>query len=313
MSGIYLDGKMAPSLLDVCRRANPAATGWSGWATRARSSGGFPGSGPMGLVVHHTASPARSTPGQQFNNDASYCAVGHTDAPVGNIVLGPDGEVSCHAAGAANTQGKGGPWTTSRGVVPLDGGNSRLIAVEASNDGQGQVWSPAQCEVYAALAVEMAGAYGFRLDRWSTYSSDILSHEEWTKPSCPGRKCDPAGPSPWSPKQSGGCSAGNLWSMDLFRAALGQPGPTPTPSGDLMLNLITVNGAGAKFVGMIDSKGLGHTVSWVRTQAELDTYARLGAVQRTLNIDELAGLWLVGPVPTGDHAHNWTGSEFHPV
>ena len=64
-------------------------------------------------------------------------------------------------------------------------------------------------------------------------SADILSHEEWTRPSCPGRKCDPAGPSPWSPTQSGGCSAGNLWSMDLFRNELAQL-PAPLPPEDDM-------------------------------------------------------------------------------
>jgi hypothetical protein len=225
MSGIYLNGTMVgyPSLLEVCRRAQPAATGLDGWEWRARGSGGFP-YGPMGVVVHHTASPDRDG---QFEGDRDYCGTGHPDSPVGNLVLGPAGEVSVHAAGAANTQGAGGPWTTSRGGISQDNGNANLIAIEASNDGQGQVWSEAQCDVYVALIRELAGAYGFRLDRWGEFSSDILSHEEWTRPSCPGRKCDPAGPSPWSPAQSGGCSAGNLWDMNAFRetCAFGAPEP----------------------------------------------------------------------------------------
>jgi hypothetical protein len=103
--------------------------------------------------------------------------------------------------------------------------------------------------------------------------------------------------------------------MDGFRsdvAALmaGVP-PIPGPTGDMMLHLLAVTGANAKFVGMIDANGLGHTVSWVRTEPEYDLYVRLGAVKRTLGMGDLAGLWLVGSVPTGDTLHAWTGAEFH--
>jgi hypothetical protein len=266
----------------------------------------------MGVVVHHTASPARSTPGQQFQNDASYCAVGHQDAPVGNMVLGPDGELSVHAAGAANTQGKGGPWTTSRGTVPLDGGNSRLVAIEACNDGQGQVWNPAQCEAYAALVGELAAAYGFRTDRWGAHASDVLSHEEWTRPSCPGRKCDPAGPSPWSPQQAGGCSAGNVWTMDLFRAEVGTL-PAPTPGGDDMpLTIFTVDGAGAAFLGFTWN-GLGQQVEWLDTQAKLDTYRAQRCPELRIGLADCRNLYLLGAVPVGDHSHAWAPSDFRGV
>lgn len=224
MGSIYLDGITAPSLLEVIASSGVPVTGWAGWQTRSRSSGGY-SAPPMALVCHHTASPYRSTPGQQFANDASYCAVGHADAPVANMVLGPEGQVSVHAAGASNHAGSGGPWTTSRGLIPQDGANSRTIAVEASNDGQGQPWPRAQQDAYVAITRAMAQAYGFRLDSWAIYAADVLSHEEWTRPSCPGRKCDPAGPSAWSPKPAGGCSAGNLWRMDTYRATCAQGAP----------------------------------------------------------------------------------------
>jgi hypothetical protein len=252
------------------------------------------------VVVHHTASPNRSG---QFANDASYCAVGHQDAPVGNIVLGPAGECSVHAAGAANTQGKGGPWTTSRGPVPLDGGNSRLLAIEASNDGQGQTWG--QADAYAALVAELAGAYGFRLDQWAGYSSDVLSHEEWTRPSCPGRKCDPAGPSPWSPAPTGGCSAGNLWNLDAFRAALGAPLPPPEEDDVRLSNpLVQATGADGSLSGAVYlTDGALMTYRWIRNPTELeDVKYKLRVAGLPDAIEEVNNLGafgnLDGPPPT---------------
>jgi hypothetical protein len=221
MGAIYLDGIHAPSLLEVVAATGVPTTGYSGWQTRSRGSGGYDAPGPIALVVHHTASPARSTPGQQFANDASYCAVGHADAPVANMVLGPEGQVSVHAAGASNHAGDGGPWSTSRGTIPASGANSRSIAVEASNDGQGQPWSLEQQDAYVAISAAMCSAYGFDPARRGPTASDLIAHYEWAGPSppAPGRKCDPAGPSRWS-GPSGGCNARNYWRMDEFRAAV---------------------------------------------------------------------------------------------
>jgi hypothetical protein len=47
-----------------------------------------------------------------------------------------DGAVWLIAAGAANTAGKGGPLTLSRGTVPLDSGNSTTWAWEVANGGR---------------------------------------------------------------------------------------------------------------------------------------------------------------------------------
>ena len=80
-----------------------------------------------------------------------------------------------------------------------------------------------------------------------------------------------------------------------------------------MLNLISVKGANAKFVGLIDSKGLGHTISWVTSEAKYKQYENLKAEKRTLNMEDMAGLWLIGPLPEGDALHKWTGAEFNAV
>lgn len=270
---VYLDGSAAgyPSLAAVCAGAGLVVVPTDGWERRARSSGGFPDVGPMGVVIHHTASPASSTPGRQFSNDLAYCSTGHPDAPVGNLVLGPEGQVGLVAGGAANTQGKGGPWTTSRGVVPLDTGNSRLIAIEASNDGLGQPWPAAQCNAYVALVSALCDAYRFRRDRWDRFASDVLSHAEWTEPSCPGRKADPAGPAvgrTWAPYPTGGVSA-NRWTVDNFRRDLTEPAPLPPPEEDPMLYLIQPSGPAFP---------AGYTPAWFVAYAS-------GLVRRATNAD----------------------------
>jgi hypothetical protein len=68
--------------------------------------------------------------------------------------------------------------------------------------------------------------------------------------------------------------------------------------------------ANAKFVGMMDGNGLGHTISWVRTEAEYKQYETLKAPLRELFMEDLAGLILLGPLPSGDSLHAWTGGEF---
>jgi hypothetical protein len=241
MGAIYLDGKHGyPSLLEVVRRAIPDATGYAGWETRARGSGGYDAA-PMCVIVHHTASPARSTPGQQFANDAAYC-VSAKDGPVANMVLGPEGQCSVHAAGASNHAGDGGPWSTTRGTIPASSCNSRSIGIEASNDGQGQTWSLEQQDAYLALVAELCRAYGFDPARRGPTASDVVAHMEWAGPNppTPGRKCDPAGPSRWS-GPSGGCNARNYWRMDEFRAAVAAymaHGPEPEPEIPMIEQLI---------------------------------------------------------------------------
>ena len=130
-----------------------------------------------------------------------------------------DGVVTVGAAGATNTQGKGGPWTLSTGTIPLDRGNSFGLAIEAANAGTGEAWPAAQTSAYVELVAALCAAYGLDPTR------DDLSHREWCEPSCAGRKIDPAGPSPWA-------TGSSSWAMGGFRAdvaACSSSGPSPQP------------------------------------------------------------------------------------
>ena len=122
------------------------------------------------------------------------------DRPIGAILLERDGRVTIGAAGATNCQGKGGPYTTSRGTIPLDKGNAYGIAIEAANNGVGETWPQAQTDAYVTLVAALCAAYGLDPDR------DVVSHFEWTD-----RKIDPAGPSPWA-------AGSDSWDMPAFRS-----------------------------------------------------------------------------------------------
>lgn len=172
MSGIYYT-----DLLDVlraagCRVAENATT--NGWQRRARSSGGFP-SAPLGVQWHHTASSTSPA------NDLSWMIVGCSDAPVGNVLLDRTGCYWPIAAGAANTAGKGGPLTMSRGVVPVDSANSRTFAIEAANSGVGEPWPSAQIEAYFLGSNALNARFG-------NPPTDVFNHNTWA----PSRKIDPA-------------------------------------------------------------------------------------------------------------------------
>ena len=124
-------GRFLTDLADVLRAAGLSVEEHDGWQQRHRSSGGYNG-GPVGIIVHHTASPA-SWDGQR---DVDFIAVGCDVAPMANLYLDRKGQWWVLAAGASNTNGKGGPW----GPLPLDSANSRVIGIEAGNDGVGEAW-----------------------------------------------------------------------------------------------------------------------------------------------------------------------------
>jgi hypothetical protein len=99
------------------------------------------------------------------------------------------------AAGATNTNGKGGPLDG----VPADSMNTHAIGVEA-NGGYGEAWPTVQTDSYTRGVAALMAHY--RIDH-------CRAHFEWA----PDRKIDPAGPSPWA---TGNAS----WNMDAFRADL---------------------------------------------------------------------------------------------
>src|SRR5690606_10925568 len=113
---------------------------WPGWENRSRSTGGF--DEVMGILWHHTA----GGPGLDTWASARQQYVTGKDNPIANLTLGREGLVIVGAAGASNHAGKGGPYPTSRGVIPLDQGNKFLLGIEMCNDGLGELWTPVQLE-----------------------------------------------------------------------------------------------------------------------------------------------------------------------
>lgn len=181
---------------------------WPGWQTRSRSSGGY--DDIRGIGIHHDA--VRT--GTSLNNRCSYAWNNSSIRPIGALWLHTDGTVMVGAAGATNTQGRGGPYATSRGTIPLDAGNRYMVSIEASNNGVGEKWPAAQQEAYVVLCKTL-------VDRLGLQPRDVVAHFEWT-----GRKIDPWGPSKY---------AGNgKWNMSSFRADVQgttTPPPTKPPPG----------------------------------------------------------------------------------
>jgi hypothetical protein len=216
MSGRYL-----VDLADVLYGVGLDVVEYSGWKTRARSSGGFTGDRPWAIAWHHTASTA------SIESDAAYCAEGSPDAPVCNLLVARDGQVWLIAAGASNTNGKGYAMAFTRGTVPDDQMNTHAVGIEICNDGVGEVYPAAQ--VSAAFAVSLAIAAAEGLD-----PTDVTTHAAWA----PDRKIDPAtafAVDPASGFHPGAVNSSGTWALDDLRAELaaraGYPPLVPTHPG----------------------------------------------------------------------------------
>ena len=190
-----MGSRMLTDLADVLRDAGLDVVELDGWKQRARSSGGYDSGRPDTVMVHHTASP----PSASGESDAWYCATGDEDAPLSNLCLDRDGVWWILAAGATNTNGKGGPI----GSVPKDSMNTHAIGVEA-NGGYGSAWPAAQTVSYEMGVAALCDRYGI---------TEVYGHAEWA----PDRKVDPAGPSPWA-------QGNNTWDMDAFRRSVAECG-----------------------------------------------------------------------------------------
>lgn len=213
MTGIYY-----VEAADVLRAAGLTVVELQGWQTRARSSGGFPSGGALGVQWHHTAS--KTSP----ENDTNYMFFTAQDRPIGNGLITRTGEVWLGAAGAANTAGKGGPVTMSRGVVPVDGANARTWAWEVANNGVGEPWPEVQIDAYFAASNAMNALFGNRPD--DVFSHAISDGGGWTS-----RKIDPATAAAvqgrWRPRSIG---SSGTWSLADIRAEAGRrASTTPTP------------------------------------------------------------------------------------
>jgi hypothetical protein len=152
-------------------------------------------------MVHHTAS--HST----VENDIAYILRGAPNptpgrpnlAPICNLYLARDGVFHVIAAGRSVTNGSGSsrPWS---GGVPDDAMNSHAISIEAANNGTGEPWPAVQTTEYVRGVAALCLAYDIPVNH-------VRAHAEWS----PGRKIDPAGPSPWA-------AGARTWNMDAFRA-----------------------------------------------------------------------------------------------
>lgn len=208
-------------LPDVLSDAKLAVVTYSGWENRSRSSGGY--DALLGIGIHHDASNSNSSDQSAWD----WAWKNSSDKPIGCIRLGRTGEICVGAAGATNTMGKGGPLTTSKGTIPLDKGNQNMIAIEAGNNGVGETWGSTMIDAYMRMLAALCQAYGFDPNR------DIFTHNSYCQPSCPGRKIDPAGPTPSEPTL-GGTSGTKIWSHDDVRACVSKimvkpPQPEPAP------------------------------------------------------------------------------------
>jgi len=207
-------------LADELRAAGLNVVEYSGWTTRARSSGGY-GAAPLCVMEHHTASP----PSWDGQRDADYCAVGDPDAPLSNLYIERSGRVWVLAAGATNTNGKGWAMTFSRGTVPTDGMNTRAVGIECGNNGVGEAWPVAQVDALIAAANTVNGRLG-------NVPADVAGHVHYTN-----RKIDPATAAAvqgaWRPRS---INSSGSWNLDDMRAEhvrrAAAPAPTPEPEED---------------------------------------------------------------------------------
>jgi hypothetical protein len=200
-------GRMLVDLADVLRRAGLRVEEVDGWQFRSRGGAGFAQSGPIGIIVHHTASGPHSDGLRDVQVLTFECDV----KPMANLYLDRRGTWWVCAAGATNTNGKGGPL----GPLPKDSANSRVIGIEAGNNGIGERWPDVMQDSYVAGVAALAEAY--RVD-----TAHVYAHHEWA----PGRKVDPAGPS-----RFGSVNGHTSWSMGSFRAAVAarRGGQAPPP------------------------------------------------------------------------------------
>lgn len=236
-------------LADWARGAGLPVVEDAGWERRARSSGGFDGSKPWVVMWHHTAS--KTSP----QSDVNYICRGSPDAPIANLLLDRTGTVWVCAGGATNTNGKGGPFTASRGTVPPDSMNTYAVSIEAANDGTGEPWPVAQIDAFFALSLALTAALGLEPD-------DVCHHSVWA----PDRKIDPATAAAvagnWWP---GAVNSSGSWSLPdthdelNARAGLPPPGPGPGPApgpdpvppeeDDMQRITAALDGAGTIWIG----------------------------------------------------------------
>lgn len=196
---------------------------YPGCELRSRRSGGF--EQVLGVGTHHGAAHMK-TP---IENELGWMYTNSPDRPIGNGLLHRGtGKFTIGAMGATNTQGRGGPLSATLGDIPLNQGNMYMVSIEAQNNGIGEPWSRDMMRAYFRVCMSICEMFG--LDP----NVDIWSHKDYCKPSVPGRKVDPVGPTPDFPA-IGGISDANPWRDRKFNAQVNlltfsTPDPTPEPN-----------------------------------------------------------------------------------
>jgi len=281
-------------MADILRGAGLTVVEEPGWQTRARGSGGYDGNRPWVIMWHHTASDTSPA------NDVSYI-INADDGPLANLYLARSGTVHVIAAGATNTNGKGGPLGGfSRGTVPLDSMNTYGLGIEAANNGVGQQWPQVQIDSYFKINNALTAAYGLAF-------TDLSSHEGWA----PGRKIDPAQAGavqgPWRPAS---INSSQTWRNDdirneAARRSMPGPPPDPDPEDDMKWSRLRITEAGAVFMGMSDGRVFPQA-EWVNGDdpeqlARYQNYERFGfGHDLELSFTDLKGVCLLGSVPGRD-------------
>lgn len=235
MGSVYLTG-----LADWCRAAGLEVFEQAGWQTRGRSSGGYEPGRPWCVMWHHTASYSSPV------NDAEYIATGSADSPLANVLLDRTGAVWICAAGATNTNGKGGPYPVSRGTIPADQMNTYAVGIEAANDGQGEPWPLEQIDAYFVLSLTLTGRLGLS-------PVDVCTHQVWA----PTRKIDPARADAvigeWRPSSSTSAGTWDLFDIqaELLERAGEPPPPTPGPpaKGRPKMIVVALDSNGTAWIG----------------------------------------------------------------
>lgn len=292
-------------LANWCRSEGFVVNEVDGWQHRARSSGGYENGRPWCVMWHHTAS---STSPQ---NDINYMCYGSPDAPLANILVARDGVVHVMAGGCTNTNGKGKSIAFSKGTVPADSMNTYAVGVEIANNGVGEQYPQAQIDAMFRLNNMLAARLGLQ-------PNDCCTHNFYA----PDRKIDPATAAavqgPWRPDS---VTSSGTWSLpDIEAECLRRVGAEPPPPEDDNMQLVelSINEADARFLAYkIVQNGIDLILwcEWVNGDdpsqlARLMAYRELNAPVFRMALENLSGVGLIGPLPTGDTRHNWQRSDF---
>jgi hypothetical protein len=299
MGSVYLT-----QLADWCRAEGLDVVEDSGWEHRARSSGGYESGRPWVIMWHHTASDTSP------QNDVAYICHNSPDAPISNILLDRHGTVWVCAGGATNTNGKGKATSVSKGTVPADSMNTYAVSIEIANNGVGEAYPQAQIDAAFVLSNMLARRLGLAPD-------DCCTHQAYA----PDRKIDPATAGAvqgsWQPDS---VTSSGTWSLpDLQDEAERRSQPEPDEGDDVQVVEVAVFGIDARFLGYKvrqNNVDLILWVEWVNGNDDnqlwrLQAYRNLNVPVHTMpTVDDMRGVGLLGPVPTGDKSYNWTRENF---